>query len=1663
VTQSTDFNNFGEKKSDNSCNCERRPSMLKWIISLIFICLVPYYLNAQITSSFSFKPDSACSGTPILFTSKITSGNTSPKILLWNFGDGVTSALTNPIHTYTAYGCGVQPYTVVLSVTDTSGGGTTSDSFDSIVYVTRKPNPVLKDFLNEIEFSNCDNDPTSEDADFLVSVQNQTINTACISSFTLDWGDGSPILTNLSSADFPLDHTYKQLGAFYLKFTAIAANGCNGTTTYIVKNQSNPAIGLKTDGGTASCAPRTYSFEMSNYLLNSPGTTYQWDFGDDSPKIIWTQDSVLLNNGKIFHAFNLTSCGKTNNEFITTVTAFNSCSSTSATVSGIKMWNKPIADFDIYPPLGCESSGKFCFNNLTVLGAYGSNCDRTTTYLWDFGDGTTSTLQTPPCRTYPVSGPKPVTLTATNKCGNSIITKEILVQKPPVAIAEADTNAGCVPFPVKFTNSSTDSSNLQYNWTISPGSGWEFINNSYSFSKNPEIQFTVAGTYTVDLTVYNSCGSNNTIITINANDIPSVTIPEISDNCFPYIYIGNASYVNNGSTITSYSWSVNPPGGWAFSGTSTAASENPSILFTQAGTYQISVQAANGCGTGDTISNAFEIFTPVPVTVGNDTSVCINSGDFQLAANPSGGTWSGTDVSEDGIFSPVTPGDITLTYSRGTGTCLRQDQVTVRVLPIPTVNAGLDRSICLNNGVITLTGSPSGGIWSGTGITDGTSGLFDPSIVGIGSTLLTYSYTDNLSTCSDSADLLITVLPFPTVFSENVTLCNQPIPEQLTAAPGGGVWSGPDITPGGLFTPDGLGNFEVTYTFTDNNNCSASDVIIVSVINPDTTVSAGKDISMCSNENIFLIGTPAGGSWSGTNVTKDGYFDPASAGKYDVIYSIGIGSCFRADTMQITVKPSPKAGFSASNVCFGETTSFQDQSQGGGVNLSSWRWNYGDNNTSQLQNPPHYYLAPGSYSVKLSIANESGCVDSIVKTIDVFELPVVNFSFDIPACINVPVSFINKCTNAQTFFWEFGDGNTSAQFEPAHTYLNKGSFKVKLTATSGLGCTFSDSLLIAITGPPPQPYFQLSKKEGCGPLTAYVTIDTSQYNKNSSYAWDFGNGLTSNTLVPPDSMVYAGSLTQDTVVYVRFASYNFCDSIVYSDSILVHPIPLTNFGMLHNWDCSPVEVRFKNVTQGSPAAFFWDFGDGSTSTELEPVHGYTTGTSSSIFVITLIAYNGCGTDTLSQDLLVKPNTVNAFFNVDDFIGCEGEAFCFRNYSTDTSSFGITNLLWDFGDGQASSVENPCHTYSKAGAYIAKLYVDNGCGYDETFDTIRINPVPQIAISSNNEACAGAALSFSYSSNVEIGGKTWYFGDGDSSALSNPLHAYKNSGTYEVTLSGESAFGFPVCTGNTSKQVVIKPVPDASILPDTSGCVPLKVTFGGDPGSTHLWNFGDNSAITTNPTHVFESPGLFMVKLVSENSFKCVDSDSTEIRVFPSPQSLFTFTSSGGYPEYLTFTNSSVGATECFWDFGNGQSVSSCAVADPIEYSRNDNYLISLLTLNQFGCSDTTITYFPVNFKGLFVPNALIPEHPDPAENLFLPKGIGIMEYTIQIFDTWGNLIWQSSALRDGMPSEGWNGRDANGKLYPQDVYAWRATAKFSDGTYWSGQNGKTYGTVTLIR
>ena len=1619
------------------------------------------------TAEFIFTPDSVCSGTPIQFTSIVTGCDSNLFAFDWNFNDGTThSYQRNPSHTFNPFGCDIQNYNVDLFVTDTSNSSTVTVHANDTVHIKRRPNPQLLDTANSIPLNNCYNSPTPDDPDFRVKVINQTGNGHCIvaNSYSIDWGDGT-VMTGLNPSSFPIEHTYHQLGAYNLIYRAEGINGCLGETHYLVKNEGNPGGGIVSPGQTAGCVPKSFQFKVEGILNNSPATTYTCDFDDGTPFIVWTKEEIYLNDTAFTHTFLQSSCSEPEGSFTVKLTATNSCKSTISTVDGVEIWSKGYTMIADTLPVGCIGQCVW-FTNISTYGNGPPNCSLNSNFYWEFGNGNTYNGFYPPCQHYNAPGIYTLTLISTSYCGNDTLVCPVTIYSLADALAVPTPLNGCNPLEVTFDNQSTGDS-IHYIWTVTPNS-FQFINGTTHLSKNPVIRFTAKAAYTVTLKAENVCSADTAIYHINVFDKPEITLPTVAGDCAPYIYTMNPTYASNGDTITGYLWHVSPSTGWSYVPPSDSNSSNPTVRFDAAGTYTMTVEVTNGCGTTQAVSNPFIVILPTIAQAGSDTSVCLNVPPFLLHGTPGGGLWTGPGIINQttGLFDPEAAGigSVQVKYALS-GNCPSTDSLLITVKPIPVVTVGNDLAICIDANPFLLTGDPAGGTWTGNGITDPITGLFDPAAAGNGIAIVTYTFTDILTDCSNSDLIQITVNPLPVVSAPDTAFCNQPVPEQLIGNPPGGSWFGENVTPQGTYTPNGVGTDTVIYSFTDSHFCTATDTMFIDVAEKDTTIDAGPDRTLCENESLQLTGTPPGGRWSGHNVNATGFFDPTAPGIDTLIYSKGVASCLTMDSVVIQVLSAPAANYTATTVCLGDTTHFQDISLGGGVPLAAWQWDFGDDSTSVDQNPVHRYLNPGAYPVRLIVTNANGCNDTINRQVIVNTLPEVTFTLQQPACTNRPYRFTNTTTNAVNYAWDFGDGTTSTDFAPLHAYADSGYYLVKLDAYSQHGCFSTETLTIYITPPPPDPFFNKSVNMGCGPLPVFLTINDSLVYQNSdaSFFWDFGNGITSATLIPRDTLYYPAGVISDTVYHISFSSKNYCDSLVFNDSVIVSPVPSTRFAMNHDWECSPVTVIFKNNSFGHPGSFYWDFGDGTTSAEYEPSHTFTTGNLPTTFNITLISSNVCGADTLSQELLVKPNTVDAFFTADHIMGCEGDTVCFFNHSSDTSNVGISTLSWNFGDGQGSSEENPCYIYEQPGTYIVSLHVDNGCGHDEAYDTILINPSPQLEIQSLNEACMGDTLFFDFTTNVDIASKIWYFGDGDSSLLSKPFHRYTAEGAYDVTLKGVSANGYPACIGTTSKQVMIKPTPDARILTDTAGCAPLSVTFQGDSGSYHLWDFGDNSTPSSNPSHVFNTPGLFRVKLTSENSNMCKDFATTEIRVFESPVSQFTYTSSGGYPEHLTFTNISTGATACFWDFGNGKVLSSCDINEPIEYKQSGDYTIYLKTTNQFGCTDTASINYSISFKGLFIPNAFSPEHPDPGVNLFLPKGISLLEYTIQIFDTWGNLIWQSSALEEGSPSQGWDGRDEKGEIYPQDVYVWKVSAKFTDGTNWTGNNGKNTGTVTLIR
>jgi PKD repeat protein len=172
---------------------------------------------------------------------------------------------------------------------------------------------------------------------------------------------------------------------------------------------------------------------------------------------------------------------------------------------------------------------------------------------------------------------------------------------------------------------------------------------------------------------------------------------------------------------------------------------------------------------------------------------------------------------------------------------------------------------------------------------------------------------------------------------------------------------------------------------------------------------------------------------------------------------------------------------------------------------------------------------------------------------------------------------------------------------------------------------------------------------------------------------------------------------------------------------------------------------------------------------------------------------------------------------------------------------------------------------------------------------------------------------------------------------------------------------------------------------------------------------------------------------------------------------------------VQFINTSVNSTSYLWNFGDDDT--STAVNPSHLFPDINSFEVLLIAYNQYGCKDSVLKDIDVIKKSLYVPNAFAPEYsgPDNLVRVWMPAGMGLATYHAQVFDKWGELLWESTALTpDRQPAEGWDG-SYQGKNCQQDVYVWKVQATFIDGTLWKGMSypkepeRKTIGSVTLIR
>jgi gliding motility-associated-like protein len=584
------------------------------------------------------------------------------------------------------------------------------------------------------------------------------------------------------------------------------------------------------------------------------------------------------------------------------------------------------------------------------------------------------------------------------------------------------------------------------------------------------------------------------------------------------------------------------------------------------------------------------------------------------------------------------------------------------------------------------------------------------------------------------------------------------------------------------------------------------------------------------------------------------------------------------------------------------------------------------------------------------------------------------FSFP-PPCPGVPVQFTDLSTSnigsVVSWDWNFGDGTTSTDQNPVHTYPLSGIYNASLTAMTDAGCMATYSATVNVN---PYPQAGLSAPPVCH-QTPTQFINTTLFPPTiGSWSWDFGDGSPLNTTDWNPQHTYAapGNYTAQLITY----SQNGVCTDTATTTTSVAPLPTPDFDFEDV--CFGNTVEFTNTSIGNITNTRWNFGDNSPpSFFTSTTHDYI---APGVYDVTMriISQEGC-IDSLTQELTVSPSPISdfSFESV-----CQGEPVTFTNTSSIPPAGNVIgSWVWDFGDGSAVNTTDwePQHNYQSSGTFDVTLItrsLDQVCT-DTLVDSVRIYPLPIVDFSFEN-VCFGQPVEFVNLSTGEISSWKWEFGDQTPPNFNaNISHTYPAPGTYTVQQTVTTIYG---CTDALEQDVVIYPSPTLGFTYNevcegdttqltTTASVPA-------PGAivSYGWDLADGSPPVAGPSveHLYGFAGNFNVKHFVITTEGCVDSVVQTVTVNPNPVVDFAGEPTEGCSplcvDFYELSGIQSGFNEYFtWDFGDGSAIAQQITGHCyINSTTNvvDRWPVTLTVTSNKGCTSTLtknnyITNYPI--------------------------------------------------------------------------------------------------------
>ena len=583
-----------------------------------------------------------------------------------------------------------------------------------------------------------------------------------------------------------------------------------------------------------------------------------------------------------------------------------------------------------------------------------------------------------------------------------------------------------------------------------------------------------------------------------------------------------------------------------------------------------------------------------------------------------------------------------------------------------------------------------------------------------------------------------------------------------------------------------------------------------------------------------------------------------------------------------TVLDSVVAGFSiilASELTYGNTVTL-DASNSFGTDLK-YTWNFGDGSSEISGTGPGYqsvsydYVESGQYPVTLTVT-DGNTTDQISQNVTLSVAAAFSIENQLPYLVGQQINFDSTTSlgTALSYNWDFGNGNSADVATPSHSFAAEGLYDVSLTVSDGT--TVSELTQQIEVHLPVTASFQVVES---GPYQVAQTLSfdsSASIGNGLSYTWDFGDGGASTEANPIYSYATHGTYNVSLTVTDGITS----DSIDLDLEIL--RIPVASIWSISSPE-SPYEVdeeiQFNAAAStGSSLSYNWFFGDGNTSTLMNPAHVFD---DAGTYTVSLSVSDGIDVSSSSAQVVIIPVLVDANIQISPAgPNIVGQVLSFDGHGSIGSALVYT---WDFGDGNTANIPLAEHSYALDGTYSVSLTVTDGVTTDTETVQLPIDRIPVAAafdldIQSGLKAGETLSIDATASTGMDLS-YSWDFGDSQSATGALVTHEYVEAGTYTISLTVDDGFEQDTETRLITVEEVISAEFSitASGQPNVGEALQFDASASTGNIGTYQWDFGDGTILLDSSPlvqHTYLDDETYNVTLtVTENVPSKPDVDS----------------------------------------------------------------------------------------------------------------------------------------------------------------------------------------------